>query len=49
MTSLRRLLMTNDLVESIEGVLSGSIEFMLTSMQAGSKFSEAVIEAQRRG
>lgn len=46
---LRRLLAEGDTVHAIEGVVSGTLHFVIERMSAGSAFSEAVIEAHARG
>jgi homoserine dehydrogenase len=47
--TLSELLRTGDKVREIEGCFSGSLGFILTRLQQGSSFSEAVIEAKTQG
>ncbi len=48
-TTLNDLINSGDEIVSIEGVLSGSLSFMLNSFTEGRRFSEIVREAKRRG
>jgi aspartokinase/homoserine dehydrogenase 1 len=48
-TTLNDLINSGDEIISIEGVLSGSLSFILNSFTEGSRFSEIVREAKRRG
>lgn len=47
--SIRNITQTGDSIERIEAVLSGTLSFIFNSLNAGSSFSEAVQEAQKRG
>jgi aspartokinase/homoserine dehydrogenase 1 len=47
--TLRDLVRTGDRVNSIDGVLSGTVSFVLDSMRAGVIFSDAVRDAHARG
>lgn len=47
--TLRDLLRTGDTIQSIEGVLSGTLAFVFNAMRDGSTFSEAVLAARERG
>lgn len=48
-STLRDLVRTGDRVHRIEGVLSGTLAFVLNAMRGGQAFSEAVREAAARG
>lgn len=48
-TTLNDLINSGDEIISIEGVLSGSLSFILNSFTEGSRFSEIVREAKRKG
>jgi aspartokinase/homoserine dehydrogenase 1 len=48
-TTLNDLINSGDEIISIEGVLSGSLSFILNSFTEGSRFSEVVKEAKQRG
>lgn len=48
-TTLNDLINSGDEIISIEGVLSGSLSFILNSFTEGNRFSEIVREAKRRG
>jgi aspartokinase/homoserine dehydrogenase 1 len=47
--TLNDLLLSGDKVISIEGVLSGTLNFIFSSYSAGKKFSEVVKEAKAKG
>jgi aspartokinase/homoserine dehydrogenase 1 len=47
--TLEMLLATGDQLRCAEGVLSGTLAFLLMRLEAGARFSEAVAEAVRRG
>ena len=47
--SLRELVETGDEIDSVDGVLSGSLAFVFDRVMGGTPFSRAVEEAQRRG
>lgn len=47
--TLRELVRTGDHIQSIEGVLSGTLSFIFNSFSAQIPFSEVVKEAQKRG
>lgn len=46
---LRDMVLTGDAVESVTGVLSGTLGFILSQVEAGSTFSEAVKKAKDQG
>ena len=46
---LRDLVRTGDRVEEIEGVLSGTLSFVMNRMRDGAAFSEAVVAAREAG
>jgi aspartokinase/homoserine dehydrogenase 1 len=48
-STLRDLMQSGDEVQRIEAVLSGSLSFIFNSFNEGTKFSDIVKEAQRRG
>lgn len=48
-STIRHLLETGDKIERIEGILSGSLSFMLSEFGPDLPFSSAVREARRRG
>jgi homoserine dehydrogenase len=47
--TLRSLLDTGDVVQSIEGCLSGTLGFLMSQLEKGVGFADAVIDAQQRG
>lgn len=47
--ALTSLLETGDRVESIEAVLSGSVNFIMSALDSGGGFEQAVMEARKRG
>lgn len=47
--ALKSMLETGDRVERIEAVLSGSVNFIMSALDGGSRFAEAVLEARKRG
>jgi bifunctional aspartokinase / homoserine dehydrogenase 1 len=47
--SIRNIIQNGDSVEQIEAVLSGTLSFIFNMLNAGKKFSEAVLEAQQHG
>lgn len=49
LSTLRDLVRSGDVVKKIEGVLSGTLSFVLSAVMDGVPFSEAVREAQTRG
>jgi aspartokinase/homoserine dehydrogenase 1 len=49
LNTLRELVRTGDRIIEIEGVLSGTLAFLFNSFSATRPFSEAVIDAQKRG
>jgi aspartokinase/homoserine dehydrogenase 1 len=48
-STVRDLLNTGDRIESIEGVLSGTLSFLFASLSAEKRFSEVVEEARQQG
>jgi homoserine dehydrogenase len=48
-STLRMLLDTGDVVQSIEGCLSGTLGFLMTQLEQGVAFADAVIDARTRG
>ena len=49
MATLEDLVRTGDRVRSVEGILSGTLAFLITKLESGSRFSEAVQEARALG
>lgn len=47
--SIKGIVQNGDSIERIEAVLSGTLSFIFNSVNAGKKFSEAVLEAQKHG
>jgi aspartokinase/homoserine dehydrogenase 1 len=47
--SIKSIVHNGDSIEQIEAVLSGTLSFIFNSLNAGMKFSEAVLEAQKYG
>jgi aspartokinase/homoserine dehydrogenase 1 len=47
--SIRTIIQSGDAIERIEAVLSGTLSFIFNRVNAGKKFSESVLEAQRMG
>lgn len=47
--TLRDLVRSGDRITSIEAVLSGTLSFIWNAMASGAPFSEAVLEAKKRG
>jgi homoserine dehydrogenase len=48
-STLRMLLDTGDVVQTIEGCLSGTLGFLMTQLEQGVAFADAVIDARTRG
>lgn len=48
-STLRALLDTGDVVHAIEGCLSGTLGFLMSQLEHGVTFAEAVIDARQRG
>lgn len=48
-STLRLLLDTGDTVQSIEGCLSGTLGFLMSEIERGVTFADAVIDARQRG
>ena len=48
-STLRSLVDTGDGIERIAGCFSGTLGFLTTELQDGRRFSDAVVEAKRRG
>ena len=46
---VQSLLKTGDSIESIEGIFSGSLNYICSAIQAGEKFSNAVMGAKEKG
>ncbi len=49
LSTLNDMVRTGDRIRRIEGVLSGTLSFVLARVMAGARLSEAVAEAERRG
>jgi len=49
LSTLRDLVRSGDVVKKIEGVLSGTLSFVLNAVMEGAPFSEAVREAKAKG
>jgi aspartokinase/homoserine dehydrogenase 1 len=47
--SIKSIIQTGDSIERIEAVLSGTMSFIFNSLNAGTLFSDAVEDAQKRG
>jgi len=47
--SIKHIVHNGDTIERIEAVLSGTLSFIFNNVNAGRKFSEAVLEAQSHG
>ena len=47
--SIKSIIQTGDSIERIEAVLSGTMSFIFNSLNAGTSFSNAVQDAQKRG
>ena len=47
--SIKNIIQNGDAVERIEAVLSGTMSFIFNSVNAGSRFSDAVTDARKRG
>ncbi len=47
--SIKSIIQNGDSIERIEAVLSGTLSFIFNNVNTGKKFSESVLEAQKRG